>query len=46
MDDRVRFFEHKGKQILLLDFSDANAHQMQLLSSMCGSPWLSTGTSR
>ena len=31
MDDRVRFFEHKGKQILLLDFSDANAHQMQLL---------------
>jgi len=31
MDDRVRFFEHKGKQILLLDFSDANARQMQLL---------------
>ncbi len=31
MDDRVHFFEHKGKQILLLDFSHATAHQMQLL---------------
>jgi len=31
MDDRVHFVEHKGKQILLLDFSNATAHQMQLL---------------
>ena len=31
MDDRIHFIEHKGKQILLLDFSHANAHQMQLL---------------
>lgn len=31
MDDRIRFIEHKGKQILLLDFSHANAHTMQLL---------------
>ena len=31
MDDRVHFVEHKGKQILLLDFSHANAPEMQLL---------------
>jgi hypothetical protein len=31
MDDRIRFIEHKGKQILLLDGSHANAHEMQLL---------------
>ncbi len=31
MDDRIRFIEHQGKQILLLDFSHASAHEMQLL---------------
>jgi hypothetical protein len=31
MDDRIRFIEHRGKQILLLDFSQANAQEMQLL---------------
>jgi hypothetical protein len=31
MDDRIRFIEHRGKRILLLDFSHANAHEMQLL---------------
>jgi hypothetical protein len=31
MDDRIHFVEHHGKQILLLDFSHANAHEMQLL---------------
>ena len=31
MDDRIRFIEHKGKRVLLLDFSHATAHQMQLL---------------
>jgi hypothetical protein len=31
MDDRIHFIEHQGKQILLLDFSHSNAHQMQLL---------------
>jgi hypothetical protein len=31
MDDRIRFIEHKGKQILLLDYSYADAHEMQLL---------------
>jgi hypothetical protein len=31
MDDRIRFIEHHGKPILLLDFSQADAHQMQLL---------------
>jgi hypothetical protein len=31
MDDRVHFFEHEGKQVLLLDFSHATAHQMLLL---------------
>jgi hypothetical protein len=31
MDDRIRFIEHHGKPILLLDFSHANAHEMQLL---------------
>jgi hypothetical protein len=31
MDDRIRFIEHQGKRILLLDFSHANAHDMQLL---------------
>jgi len=31
MDDRIHFVEHKGKQILLIDFSHATALQMQLL---------------
>lgn len=31
MDDRIHFIEHQGKRILLLDFSHANAHEMQLL---------------
>lgn len=31
MDDRIHFLEHKGKQILLLDFSHTTAQQMQLL---------------
>ncbi len=31
MDDRIRFVRHLGKQILLLDFSHANGHEMQLL---------------
>ena len=31
MDDRIYFVEHLGKQILLLDYSHANAHEMQLL---------------
>ena len=31
MDDRIHFFEHKGRQILLADFSHAKAPQMQLL---------------
>lgn len=31
MDDRIHFVEHKGKRVLLLDFSHATAHQMQLL---------------
>jgi hypothetical protein len=31
MDERIRFIEHKGKQILLLDFSRATASQMLLL---------------
>ncbi|MGB9236371.1 MAG: hypothetical protein WCC04_18340 [Terriglobales bacterium] len=31
MDDRIHFVEHKGKQILLLDFSHATAMQMHLL---------------
>ncbi|MGD0413898.1 MAG: hypothetical protein ABSA80_00955 [Terriglobales bacterium] len=31
MDDRIRFIEHQGKRILLLDFSHSNAHEMQLL---------------
>ncbi|MGD0600505.1 MAG: hypothetical protein ABR988_11815 [Terriglobales bacterium] len=31
MDDRIQFIKHQGKQILLLDFSHANAHEMQLL---------------
>jgi hypothetical protein len=31
MDDRIHFIEHKGKRILLIDFSEANAHQMLLL---------------
>ena len=34
MDDRkdpLRFIEHKGKRILLFDFSHADAHEMQLL---------------
>ncbi len=31
MDDRIHFVEHRGKQILLLDFSHANASEMQLL---------------
>jgi hypothetical protein len=31
MDDRIHFIDHKGKQILLFDFSHASAHEMQLL---------------
>ena len=31
MDDRIHFIEHQGKQILLCDYSQANAHEMQLL---------------
>lgn len=31
MDDRIHFIEHKGKQVLVFDFSHADAHQMQLL---------------
>ena len=31
MDDRIHFIEHKGKRILVLDFSHASAQQMQLL---------------
>ncbi len=31
MDERIRFIEHKGKRILLLDFSHASAHELQLL---------------
>ncbi|MFY9904672.1 MAG: hypothetical protein WBX02_11815 [Terriglobales bacterium] len=31
MDDRIHFVEYRGKRILLLDFSHADAAQMQLL---------------
>jgi hypothetical protein len=31
MDDRIHFVEHKGKQILVLDFSHADAQEMLLL---------------
>jgi hypothetical protein len=31
MDDRIHFIEHHGKQILLLDYSDATVQQMLLL---------------
>ena len=31
MDERIRFIEHNGKQILLLDFSHASAAQMLAL---------------
>ena len=31
MDDRIHFIEHKGKKILLIDYSHASAQQMQLL---------------
>jgi hypothetical protein len=31
MDDRIHFIEHKGKQILVCDYSHATAQQMQLL---------------
>jgi hypothetical protein len=31
MDDRIHFIEHKGKQILFIDFSHTSTHQMQLL---------------
>jgi len=31
MDDRIHFIEHKGKPILVFDFSHATAHQMLLL---------------
>jgi hypothetical protein len=31
MDDRIHFIEHDGKQILLADFSHADAPEMQLL---------------
>ena len=32
MDERIHFIEHKGKQILLLDSSQASAQQMLLLA--------------
>lgn len=31
MDDRLHFVEHKGKKILLIDFTHATAPQMQVL---------------
>jgi|SRR5215470_2230511 len=31
MDERIQFVEHKGKQILQIDFSGASTTQMQLL---------------
>ena len=31
MDDRIHFIEHKGKQILVFDFSNATVQQMLLL---------------
>jgi hypothetical protein len=31
MDDRIHFIEHRGKKILSIDYSHANAHEMQLL---------------
>jgi hypothetical protein len=31
MNDRVRFIEHRGKQILLVDFSHANVREMLFL---------------
>ena len=31
MDERIRFIEHRGKEILLVDFSHADAHEMVLL---------------
>jgi hypothetical protein len=31
MDERIHFIEHKGKQILLLDYSHAKATEMLLL---------------
>lgn len=31
MDDRIRFIEHGGRQILLLDFSNATAEEMMPL---------------
>lgn len=31
MDERIRFIEHRGKQILLVDFSSADAREMLLL---------------
>ena len=31
MEDPIRFIEHKGKRILLVDFTNANAHDMLLL---------------
>ena len=30
-DDPIRFIEHQGKQILFVDFSHADAHDMLLL---------------
>jgi hypothetical protein len=31
MEDRIRFIEHRGKQILLLDYSRATALEMMLV---------------
>jgi len=31
MDERIHFIQHKGKRILLADFSHATTQQMQLL---------------
>jgi hypothetical protein len=31
MDERIHFIEHRGKKILLIDYSNATATEMQLL---------------
>ncbi len=31
MDERIRFIEHRGREILLVDFSQANAREMLLV---------------
>ena len=34
MDDRVRFIEHRGKQILLVDLSDCTAAEVKKISQI------------